>query len=168
MSIFTVTGVDPGLVHTGIVQFRILPELRQWSLLEQAIPGIPDAKGRPTVDVDATVKWCLANRSDAVFVEAYRPRSHLQNDARMGEAVSDLRRRIPNAKSLDNTGVKQVVLPALMKALDVWQFTTKTHHQDLRAAARIGLYGLLKNEEWNPILDQLIQDHIDGKGWSLI
>lgn len=164
----TVTGVDPGLVHTGIVQFRILPELRQWSILHCAVAGVLDAVGKPHVDVDSTVQWCQANRADAVFVESYRPRSHLQNDARMGQAVTELRHRIKNAVALDNMGVKQVVKPDLMKALEVWQFSTKTHHQDLRSAARIGLYGLLKNEEWNPILAQLIQDHIDGKAWSLI
>lgn len=153
-----VIGIDPGLVHTGAVRILLLPEEQKFSTDFLVVDGVSDA------ELDKLAEWCSLF-TDPVFIEAYRPRSHFQNDARMGKAVNDLKRLIPRAKSLDNTGVKQVVKTDFMKALDVWTFPVVTHHQDLRSAARIGLYGLMKDEASNEVLADFIRDHLEGNSW---
>lgn len=163
-----VAGVDPGLVHTGVVQLQLFPDSHEWTMTHHLVDGILDAKGNPQVDCDEVVRWLGLAPAEATFIEAYRPRAHYQNDARMGAAVNELKRRIPRATALDNTGVKKVVKPDLMKLLGVWQFKTISHHQDLRAAARIGIYGLLKNQQWNPVLADLVRAHIDGQPWTRV
>ena len=150
-----IAGVDPGLVHTGVVEFYFHPDIRLWWTRATIVDGL-------NVDEVALV---LKNRFHKVFIEAYKPRSHFQNDAKMGEAITLMRKRIPNAQTLVNTGVKQQVKPDLMKALGVWRFRQTTHHQDLRSAARIALYGMMKEEHWNKLLSDFIRDHIDGKPW---
>ena len=83
------------------------------------------------------VDFFAATPCERTTIEAYRPRSHLQSDARMGALVNKLRDSIPGSRTMDNTGMKTVITPELMKLMGVWLFTTKSHHQDLRSAARI-------------------------------
>ncbi len=151
-----IIGIDPGLVDTGLVYFEFYPQNKQYRIQHHVVENL---------DFNEIEDWCKNRPVNSIFIEAYRPRSHFQNDARMGTAINELKHRLPKAVTLDNTGVKKVIKPDLMKLLGVWQFKTSTHHQDLRAAARIGLYGLVKNVEWNPILAQLVMDHLDGKPW---
>lgn len=150
-------GIDPGLVHTGLVSFELDPSRRLWRIFAEAIPG---------PDIEATKKL-LAGWSGKVFIEAYRPRSHFGTDPAMTKAVNDMKAALPKAKVLNNTGVKQVVRQPLMELLGVWRFGISTHHQDLRSAARIGLYGALKDDELNAVLAGFVTDHIDGRAWTL-
>lgn len=158
---FTFIGIDPGLVHTGAVFFRLDPEGRNWTIRWNRIDG-PNAA--------EAAEFCerAATPSTPVFIEAYRPRSHFGTDEKMVKAVHDFKAAIPRAKVLNNTGVKQVVKPELMRLLGVWDFGTRTHHQDLRAAARIGLYGALKDDELNLALTRFVIDHIDGRLWQYV
>ena len=64
----------------------------------------------------------------------------------MIRAEQDLRRVMPDARFLPNMGIKRVITQDLMELLEVWSFTTATHHQDLRAAARIALLGMVKDD----------------------
>lgn len=66
-----------------------------------------------------------------------------------------------------NEGVKKVIRPELMRLLEVWLFTTTTHHQDLRAAARIGLFGMVKDTYLNQVLADLVRDHLAGDDWKV-
>lgn len=150
-------GVDPGLVHTGVVAFAFYEGRRHLLTNSWVIDG-PDAAA-----VAAAVQvW----KPDHVFIEAYRPRSHYSTDARMGRAVNEIKAAVPGSKTIDNTGVKKVIRPALMRAMDVWNFTQSTHHQDLRAAARIGLYGAVKDSDMNAVIYKFMDDYLNGDPWT--
>lgn len=152
-----VTGIDPGLVHTGIVMFYFDPSAREWGRVARVIDG-PDVLSIKT--------QVLSFQPHPVFIEAYKPRSHFSTDKKMVEAVHDISKALPKAKQLDNSGVKKVVTADLLKLLDCWTFPVSTHHQDLRAAARIGLYGALKDDGMNLVIAQFVIDHLDGTAWT--
>lgn len=160
MHYVNVTGIDPGLVHTGVVNITLDPTGLEYSIKYEVFDGITPAA------IDKIQRWTEENWAAHTFIEAYRPRSHFSTDAEMGAAVNELARRIPRARKLDNTGVKQVVKPDLMQLLGVWRFATTTHHQDLRSAARIGLYGLLKDPDMNQTLALFVRQSIDGPLWT--
>jgi hypothetical protein len=81
-------------------------------------------------------------------------------------AVADMRRET-RGTVLNNTGVKKVVRQPLMELLGVWKFSTTTHHQDLRSAARIALLGMLKHQELNRLLTEVVKDNLEGRGWRV-
>ena len=154
-----VIGNDPGIVHTGVVHLFFRPNLKILEVEDHLVSGL---------DAPAVAAWVqqIPDRH-YVFVEKYAPRQALDSDVRMVQGEQDLRREIPNATFLRNTGVKKVVPPALMQAAGVWNFSTVTHHQDLRSAARIALLGMLKEPRLNRILSDLVQAHLDGHPWTV-
>lgn len=162
----TITGVDPGLVHTGVVAITLDDEAHTWEVQERAVPGVKDEDDVVQVDVEGAAQACLEFGSDHVFIEGYRPRSHFGTDARMQTGVRGIRASVSGAKVINNTGVKQVVGQDLMHLLGVWKFATSTNHQDLRSAARIGIYGALKHPQLNEILFQFVVDYLDGTPWT--
>lgn len=162
----TITGVDPGLVHTGVVAITLDIGISQWLVQERALPGVKDEDGTVQVDVAGTAQACLDFGSDYVFVEAYRPRSHFDTDSRMQAGVREIRAAVPGAKVINNTGVKKVVGQSLLSLFGMWSFATSTNHQDLRSAARIGIYGALKNDELNTIMTQFVADALDDRAWT--
>jgi hypothetical protein len=100
------------------------------------------------------------------FVEGYRPRANLSPDREMQAGVT----RMCDAtgfKSLDNMGAKAVITPGVMQALGVWSWRTSTHHQDLRSAARIALFGFVKTPEGNRLIADIIRDHLNHKPWDI-
>jgi len=101
-----------------------------------------------------------------VFIEGYRPRSHFAGDQKMVTAVNEMR-KMTGGMALLNEGVKKVIRPELMRLLDVWSFSTATHHQDLRSAARIALYGMVKTPWMNQVLADLVRDHLEGDTWKV-
>lgn len=160
MSVTHIVGVDPGLVHTGVVRLVFRPERKEIWICHEAIVG-PDAA--------AVAKWVRAEAREApptIYIEGYRPRSNLNSDARMVAAVSEIR-KATGGEVLQNMGVKKVVKKSLMELLGVWSFSTVTHHQDLRSAARIALLGMLKNEETNRLLADVVKDHLLGGDWDV-
>lgn len=102
-----------------------------------------------------------------VFVEKYVPRQRLGTDERMVKAEAAFTAGLPAAVLVRNTGAKQIIRPSLMEMLGVWQFGTPTHHQDLRSAARIGLYGMVKEPPLNAWLSDVVKDTLDGKPWGV-
>ena len=157
-----VIGIDPGLVHTGAVSMAFDPSAKMVNVEYLLVDGIED----PALEEVAT--WANDHYATAVFIEAYRPRSNFASDAKMGAAVNELKRRTHQSTKLDNTGMKKVVKPALMQLLNVWSYPTTSHHQDLRSAARIGLYGALKNDAWNQVICTVIKDHLARAPWHVI
>jgi len=154
-------GVDPGLVHTGVVGFvfdEAAHRLRIWNVVVDGI-DIPEIR-RMTLEVSVPVAH--------VFIEAYRPRSHFNTDARMVTGVSELAKAVPNSKVINNNGAKQIVKSGIMHTMEVWKFTQATNHQDLRSAARIGLYGALKDKTLNRVIYDYLTDALDGRPWSRI
>ena len=151
---YAIVGIDPGIVNTGIVIYFICPQERVVFLKHTAIEGCK------TEDIFSFLSMHL-NVSDArpwtyMFVEAYRPRSHFDTDARMGAAVNEIKKMGPEIYALDNSGVKNVVSRALLELLHSWSFTTKSNHQDVRSAARIAILGMLKNEHLNQLLADIV------------
>lgn len=162
----TITGVDPGLVHTGVVAIKLDPLHKRWRVEEAAVAGVKDEDDVTQVDVEGAAQACLQFGSDHVFIEGYRPRSHFDTDSRMQAGVRGIRASVLRSKVINNTGVKQVVGQELMHLLGVWKFATSTNHQDLRSAARIGIYGALKDPDLNKIMTEFVTDYLDGKPWT--
>ena len=157
---YVVVGIDPGIVNTGIVVYFICPQERRVILKHTAIEGCK------VEDIRAFLALCLdlffARPWTYVFVEAYRPRSHFDTDARMGAAVNEIKKMGPEVYALDNSGVKNVVSRAMLELLNSWSFSTKSNHQDVRSAARIAILGMLKNETLNNLLAQVVLSKIEG------
>lgn len=160
MNVTHVVGVDPGLVHTGVVDLLFQPDHHHITVTHEAIAG-PDGQ--------AIRRWVDGRYGPApiTFIEGYRPRSHLHTDAEMTKAVLEMKKALPGSKVLLNTGVKKVVKQPLMELLGCWKFSTVTHHQDLRSAARIALLGMLKSEPLNRLLTQVVTDHLRGETWHV-
>lgn len=155
-----IVGIDPGIVHTGVVSLRFLPKMREVYASHAVVQGTNVMDTWKVVD-----DWTHGRRCE-VYIEGYRSRSNLAHDKDMLIAVSEMKKEMgPTAKVLDNTGVKKTVKPAVLQALGVWKFSTPTHHDDLRSAARIAVLGMLK--EHNELLATVIRDHIDGNGWTI-
>lgn len=158
MSELTVIGIDPGLIDTGCVRMMFDPQAktyaRDYKVVTDALSEV-----RPIAD------W-YDIQPGHTFIEAYRPRSAFQTDARMGTLVNDIHRALPGSVKLLNQGVVQVIKQPLMEALNVWKFPRKTHHQDLRSAARIGLFGMVKDKEMNRVLYDFITDYLNGNPWE--
>ena len=158
-------GIDPGLVHTGCVSITLFPITEAIRLSSHVVAGL---------DVQQVKHWVEASQAlmpgvqSEVFIEAYRPRSHFDSDAAMGAAVKEMKQALPGSETLLNTGVKKIVTPELMKVMNIWSFSQRTNHQDLRSAARIAVYGGLKDPEINPVITKLVIDHLDGNTWKEI
>lgn len=156
-----IVGVDPGLVHTGAVRLRFYPGDKRVEIDHAVFSG-----SRPAPIRDWVLDGAYRVRP-RVFVEGYRPRSHLATDQKMVTAVGEIG-KATGGKVLLNEGVKKVIRPELMKLLNVWLFSTPTHHQDLRSAARIALFGMVKEEWLNQVLADLVRDHLNGADWKVI
>ena len=102
----------------------------------------------------------------AVFVEEYKPRSHFSQDNEMISGVSRLNKAIDKAKVISNTGVKKVVRRKVMGYFDLWNWPQVTHHQDLRSAAYILLYGMYKEQEFNQHIYNILADEFAGQPWQ--
>ena len=160
MSVTHVVGIDPGLVHTGVVGLAFNPHTKVLQVKHEAVAGTKTAP---------ILAWLGREMyaPHAIFIEGYRPRSNLNSDQRMVTAVSEIR-RATGGEVLLNTGVKKVVPQPLMELLGCWKFSTVTHHQDLRSAARIALLGMLRDEHMNKLLADVVRDHLIGQTWTII
>lgn len=155
-----VYGIDPGLVHTGVVRMTFTPSSKKISI------GATVIEKRMVDQTKAVIDH--TQRAKHIFIEGYRPRSHYGTDEKMVTLVQELHAALPYNKVLLNHGVKKVIRRPLMQLLHVWDFDIKTHHHDLRAAARIGLYGMVKDEELNELLAQIVFDHVAGRTWDVL
>ena len=159
---YTIVGVDPGLVDTGIVAITFYSKACQWAVNTGVIRRqSPSDK----IDLDAIENAArnLAMRTEKskIFVEEYRPRLKLQTDKEMLEMQSLLRKRLDYAVFLPNMGIKQLITSDFMKMLHVWNFPqSPTHHQDLRSAARIALLGAIKDDEAAEYVNQYAWDQL--------
>lgn len=155
-----VVGIDPGLVHTGVVQMFFFTDEMEISVTSHLVNGF-DLK-----ELEFYTTCSQRGCSPQIFIEDYVPRSHLTTDRRMVEGVAAIR-KVTRGMVLKNAGVKKVVRRELMDLLGVWSFTTSSHHQDLRSAARIALLGMLKDERMNDLLSTVVRDHLDGRTWLI-
>ena len=166
-----IIGIDPGIVHTGIVAYAIcthghcpIPMIYRVIDTEDAAEGerhriISDGVSQFLEDMLPTLtsqNYAVQETPMLIFIEDYRSRaSSNKPDAQMREIVSALRRLLPLANVVDNTGSKKIARPELMRSLGLNTFRA-THHQDLQAASRIMIYGALKQEHLNALLAELL------------
>lgn len=74
------------------------------------------------------------------------------------DVMKCIERLVPNIELLRNTGYMQDVPDAMLKACELWSFS-KSHHNDVRAAARLALFYA---ERMN------IQEVVDAIGLKII
>lgn len=155
-----IVGIDPGIVHTGVVSMEFFVASRKMQASHVAIPG-PDA--------DAVQGWITSQRGPDkphVYIEGYRSRGgRSSHDKDMLLAVDSIR-KATGGKVLDNMGIKTTVKRPVLELLGVWKFSTPTHHDDLRSAARIAVLGMLKHH--NELLADVVRDHLDGRPWRVV
>lgn len=167
MSMTHVIGVDPGLVHTGVVSMLFAPQQKKITVRSTAVVGLNPAIVAQAVDFTESVSQRKIIKP-FVVIEGYRPRSNLNSDKRMVEGVREIQRAIPGSQVLQNMGVKKVVSRELMELLGVWKFSTVTNHQDLRSAARIAVFGMLKDPALNELVADIVSDHLQGASWDVV
>ena len=155
-----IVGIDPGLVHTGIVSLAL--ETSGYSKTFSVHTTVVD-DGDAAAAADAATDYF----PDHIFIEKYEPRSHFGTDARMMELVREIHKHTKHSKIISNTGSKQIITLALLELLHLKKFPA-THHQDLQAAARILVYGMLKDPALNRVLFDFVQDHLDGNPWRFM
>lgn len=91
---------------------------------------------------------------DVVVVEQFEARDNDQSkDNSVLETIAYIQLCYPKAILQRNAGYKSDVPDQLLKALDLWKFEDKSHHQDLRAAARLGLFWAMRSD-----VEEVVQD----------
>lgn len=153
-----IAGVDPGLVHTGVVGIEFDSLRRRIYIEHEVVLGC---------DGQAVAAWLYDHHmpKDTVWIEAFRDRGNLNSNSKMHAGVADIRSHTAG-KVLDNTGIKTVITNDLLRLLGCWNFSTPTHHQDLRSAARIALLGYVKTDDGNGIVADVVADHLAGRTWQ--
>ena len=152
-----IVGVDPGIVHTGLV--RVVFDKSKRSILRQC-------KVLDGLDMRGVEDW-VEDTDDLVVVEKYNPRGQLGTNATMQAAEAELVQRVPGILRLDNMGILKTVPNAVLQTLGLWKFPVRTHHQDLRSAARILVKAMMQDTAGNKLLAEVVRDRVEGNPWSV-
>ena len=92
---------------------------------------------------------------DKVIFEHFEDRENSKSrDNSVLETIAEIQRLIPNAEPFRNGGYKSDIPDSLLKVLGLWNFG-KSHHADVRAAARLALFYAMRSD---------IEDFINGVG----
>lgn len=95
---------------------------------------------------------------DKVIFEHFEARENSKSrDNSVLETIAEIQRLIPNAEPFRNGGYQTDVPNELLKVLGLWKFG-KSHHNDVRAAARLALFYAMRTD---------IEDFINGVGKEL-
>lgn len=90
---------------------------------------------------------------DVVVVEEYKARDNDKSkDNSVLETIAYIQLCYPNLILQNNAGYKSDIPDDLLKILGLWKFE-KSHHQDIRAAARLGLFWAMRND-----IEEVIQE----------
>ncbi|MBX9101885.1 hypothetical protein [Streptococcus anginosus] len=90
---------------------------------------------------------------DVVVVEKYEARDNdYSRDNSVLETIAAIELCYPNLILQRNAGYQSDIPNELLKALNLWKFE-KSHHNDVRAAARLGLFYAMRND-----IEEVIQD----------
>ena len=163
MSIVTVTGIDPGLVNTGMVVLRANTRQHHLNVEHFVIDGKVNHAEQVAELLDS-----LGYSTKHVFIEAFRERGNqYAQDKAMRELMVDFRSVLPKATVLDNMGVKKIVATETLGIFGMNNFPT-THHRDLESAARILLYGMLKDDKLNEVVYSIVSDYVHHRPWSVM
>lgn len=91
--------------------------------------------------------------SDVVVVEKFEARDNDRSkDNTVLQTIAFIQMHYPDAILQRNAGYQSDIPNALLKKLVLWKFD-KSHHQDVRAAARLGLFYALRND-----IQEVIED----------
>lgn len=109
--------------------------------------------------VDGIKKWYEEEfdgiECDKVIFEHFEARDNSKaKDNTVLETIAEIQRLIPYAEPFRNGGYQTDVPNELLKALGLWKFG-KSHHQDVRAAARLALFYAMRSD---------IEDFVYGVG----
>ena len=92
---------------------------------------------------------------DVSIYEHFEARDNSKSkDNSVLETIAEIKRLIPCAEPFRNGGYKSDVPDSLLKELGLWKFG-KSHHADVRAAARLALFYAMRSD---------IEDFINGVG----
>lgn len=172
MTTTTIIGVDPGLVHNGLVAYRIDEDHGTIEIISKVhetkdTGKDKDAFGDDVVEAIETFIKDAGWGEVHMFVESYRERANaFSTDSKMRRLVAKINAGIPRAKVLDNMGVKKIVNVRLMRLLGLTGFPS-THHQDLESAARIAIFGALKEPALNGLISRVVIDVLDRDVWDI-
>ncbi|MGT2797090.1 hypothetical protein [Streptococcus intermedius] len=90
---------------------------------------------------------------DVVVIEKFEVRDNDHSkDNSVLETIAFIQLCYPNAILQRNAGYQSDIPNELLKSLGLWKFK-KSHHQDVRAAARLGLFYAIRND-----VEEVIQD----------
>lgn len=92
-------------------------------------------------------------KPDIVVIEKYEARDNdLAKDNSVLETIALFQILFPDAILQRNAGYQSDIPNPLLKKLGLWKFD-KSHHQDVRAAARLGLFWAMRND-----IEEVVQD----------
>lgn len=90
---------------------------------------------------------------DVVVIEKFEARDNDHSkDNSVLETIAAIQLCYPEAILQRNAGYQSDIPNNLLKVLGLWKFE-KSHHQDVRAAARLGLFWAMRND-----MEEVIQD----------
>ena len=179
--VIRVVGVDPGIVSPAAVlyQFNLLTKrivvltssVRVGTDLASRLVALQ--KKRMQNYHEITAPWNETHQFDHVFIEGYRSRSNFTTDRPMQEQVVEFKTNYSkvsnNTKVLDNMGIHNVVRPKLFRLFGGYDLESErlTHHSDIQSAAKIALFGMIKDPELNLLLSEIVKSAIkSGAGGS--
>lgn len=94
-------------------------------------------------------------RYDKVIFEHFEARDNSKaKDNSVLETIAEIQKLIPEVEPFRNGGYQTDVPNELLKTLGLWKFG-KSHHNDVRAAARLSIFYAMRND---------IEDFINGVG----
>lgn len=92
-------------------------------------------------------------QTDVVVIEKFEARDNDKSkDNSVLETIDLFQILFPKSVLQNNAGYKSDIPDDLLKILGLWKFD-KSHHQDVRAAARLGLFWAMRND-----IEEVIQD----------
>lgn len=85
-------------------------------------------------------------KSDVVVIEKFEARDNDRSkDNTVLQTIDFIQMHYPDAILQRNAGYQSDIPNDLLKKLGLWKFE-KSHHQDVKAAARLGLFYALRND----------------------
>lgn len=83
---------------------------------------------------------------DVVVIEKFEARDNDRSkDNTVLQTIASIQMHYPDSILQRNAGYQSDIPNDLLKTLGLWKFE-KSHHQDVRAAARLGLFWALRND----------------------
>lgn len=163
MTLVTVIGIDPGLVNTGVVVLRANTRQHHLNVEHFVIDGKVNHAKQVAELLDS-----LGYSTKHVFIEGFRERGNqYAQDKAMRDLMVDFRSVLPKATVLDNMGVKKIVPTDILGIFGMDNFPA-THHRDLESAARILIYGMLKDDKLNEVVYSIVSGYVHLRPWSVM